>query len=75
MATTKKMLAELLAVQKMSADRIQALALTLATLQETIAALDAGADPALLADVQAALTQAQANDAALVALTNPQGAV
>lgn len=70
MATTKQILAELLAVQQNSAARIEALAQTITALQEAIAVLENGPD--VLADAQAALAQAQANDAALAALTNPQ---
>lgn len=70
MATTKEMLTELLAVQKVSAARIEAMGQTLATLQAAIDRLEAGAaDPELVAGVQAALDQAKSNDAALAALT------
>jgi len=72
MATTKQILAELLAVQQASAARIESLAQTINTLQATIEALELNGDPALLADAQAALAQARVNDAALAALTNPQ---
>lgn len=68
-AEVSALLSQVLALQTASAAKIDAIAQTVATLQSTIEALEAGGiNPELLAQAQALLDKATANDAALAAI-------